>query len=87
MVFNITPCEPVFRVVVGSQIVVPPLPKQSLPHNDTPVTRTHDLDFDTICWTVSYAIPSQNQLVMSKIHSNLLQHLTSYHVDLLLEWL
>ena len=24
MAFNITPCEPIFRVVVGSQVVVPP---------------------------------------------------------------
>ena len=35
MVFNITPRESVFRVIVGSQIVVS---QQSLPHNDTPVT-------------------------------------------------
>ena len=25
MVFDITPCKPVFRVVVGSQIVIPPI--------------------------------------------------------------
>ena len=54
MVFNITPRKPVFRVIVGSQIVVS---QQSLPHNDTPVTRTHDLGSDTICWTVSNVIP------------------------------
>ena len=52
--FDIMPRGPIFRVVVESQIVVS---QQSLPHNDTPVTRTHDLDFDTICQTVSCAIP------------------------------
>ena len=35
MVFDITTCEPVFRVVVGSQIVVL---QQSIPHNDILVT-------------------------------------------------
>ena len=46
MTFDITPCGPAFRVVVGSQIVVP---QQSLPHNDTPVTRIHDHGSDSIC--------------------------------------
>ena len=32
-------------------------------------------------------IPPQNQLVMRKIHSNLLWHLTSHHAVLFLEWL
>ena len=69
MVFDITPCGPIFRVVVGSQIMVP---QQSLSHNDTPVTQTHDFDSDTICRIVSCAILPQNQLVMRKTHSNLL---------------
>ena len=68
MGFDITPRELVFRVIVGSQIVVS---QQSLPHNDIPVTRIHDIDSDTICRTVSCAIPSQNQLMMRKTHSNL----------------
>ena len=38
--FDIIPHGSIFRVVVGSQIMVP---QQSLPHNDTPVTRTRDL--------------------------------------------
>ena len=84
MAFDITPRGPIFRVVVGSQIVIP---QQSLPRNDTPVTRTHDLGFDTIFRTVRCAIPSQNQLVMWKIHSNLLWNLTSHHVCLFLKWL
>ena len=79
MVFNITPRKPVFRVIVGSQIVVS---QQSLPHNDTPVTRTHDLGSNIICRTVSYAIPPQNQLVMRKTHLNLLWLSTSHHADL-----
>ena len=40
------PREPIFRIVVGSQIVVS---QQSLPYNDTLVTWTHNLGFDTIC--------------------------------------
>ena len=84
MVFDIIPHGPIFRVVVGSQIVIP---QQSLPRNDTPVTRTHDLGFDTIFRTVRCAIPPQNQLVMRKIHSNLLWNLTSHHVGLFLKWL
>ena len=69
MAFNITPRRLVFRVVVGSRIVVPPaIP----PHNDTPMTITHDLGFDTIYQTMSCAISSQNQLVMRKTHSNFL---------------
>ena len=71
MAFDIKPHGLVFRVVVGSEIVVS---QQSLPHNDTPVTLTHDFGFDIICRTVSCAIPPQNQLVMRKIHSNLLWH-------------
>ena len=54
MAFNITSHELVFRVVVGSQIVVL---QQSIPHNDILVTWTHDLGSDTICQTVSYATP------------------------------
>jgi len=84
MAFDITPREPIFRVVVESQIVVS---QQSLPHNDTPVTRTHDLDSDTICQTLNCDIPPQNQLVMRKTRSNFLWHLTSRHVVLFLEWL
>ena len=38
--FDIIPRGSIFRVVVGSQIMVP---QQSLPHNNTPMTRTHDL--------------------------------------------
>ena len=84
MVFDITSRGPIFEVVVGSQIVVS---QQSLPHNDTPVTQTHDLDCNIICRTVSYAIPPQNQLVMRKTHLNLLWLLTSHHVGLFLEQL
>ena len=40
--------------------------QQSLLYNDTSVTRTHDIGFDTICRTVSYAIPLQKQLVMRR---------------------
>ena len=40
MAFDNTSCEPVFRVVVGSRIVVP---QQSLPHDDTRVTRIMNL--------------------------------------------
>ena len=54
MTFDIMSREPIFRVVVGNQIVVP---QQSLPYNDILVTRTHDLGSDTICQTVSYATP------------------------------
>ena len=80
MTFDITTRRPIFKVVVGSQIVVlPTIPpsylstkKNSLLHNNTPVTQTHDLDSNTICRTMSYAILPQNQLVMRKIHSNLL---------------
>ena len=68
MTFNITLHEPVFRVVVWSQIVVP---QQSLSHNDTPVTQTHDLGSDTIFWAVNCVIPPQIQLMMRKTHSNL----------------
>ena len=50
MTFDITLRGPIFRVVVGSQIMVS---QQSLPHNDTLVTRTHDLGSDAICQTVS----------------------------------
>jgi len=60
-------CE--FRVVVGSKIVVSP----TIPsHNNTLVIPTHDLGSDFICWIVSYAILSLNQLVMRKTHSDLL---------------
>ena len=84
MAFGITSRGPTFRVVVGSQIMIP---QQSLPHNDIPTTQAHDLGSDTICRTVSYAIPPQNQLVMRKTHSNLLWHSTSHHIGLFLEWL
>ena len=84
MKFDITPRGSVFRMIVGSRIVVP---QQSLPHNDTPVTQIHDLSSNTIGQTVSYAIPSQNQLMMRKTHSNFLWHSTSRHVSLFLEWL
>ena len=80
--FDIMPRGPIFRVVVESQIVVS---QQSLPHNDTPVTRTHDLDFDTICRTLNCEIPPQNQLVMRKTRSNFLWHLTSRQAVLFLE--
>ena len=69
IILDITPRGPVFRVVVESKIVVP---QQLHHHNDTPVTRTHDLGSDTICWTVSCVILPQNQLVMRKTYSNLL---------------
>ena len=81
MALDITPCRPVFRIVVGSQIVVP---QQSFPHNDTLMTRTHDLGSDTICRIVSYAIPLQKQLVMKKTHSNLLWPSISHHMGLFL---
>ena len=54
MAFKITPRGLFFRVVVESEIVIP---QQSFPHNNTPVTRTHDIDSNTICWTMSYVIP------------------------------
>ena len=63
MTFDITPHEPAFRVVVENQIMVP---QQSLPHNNTLVTQTYDIGSDTICWTMSYVILPQNQLVMGK---------------------
>ena len=84
MAFNITLHEPVFRVVVWSQIVVP---QQSLSHNDTPVTQTHDLGSDTIFRAVNCVIPPQIQLMMRKTHSNLSWHSISRHVGLYLEWL
>ena len=84
MMFDITPRGPIFKVVVGSQIVVP---QQSLAYNDTPMIWTHNLGSDTICRIVSCAIPTQNQLVMRKTYSNLLWHSTSHHVSLFLEWL
>ena len=55
--FNIAPRGPIFRVVVGSQIMVP---QQSLPHNDTPRTRTHNPSSNTICQIVSNVILPQN---------------------------
>ena len=42
------------------------VPQQSLPYNDTPVTRTHEFGFNTICRTVNCVIPPQNQLVIKK---------------------
>ena len=84
MAFDIKPHGLVFRVVVGSEIVVP---QQSFSHNDTPVTLTHDFGSDTICWTVSCAILPQNKLVMRKTHSNLLWLSTSHNTSLFLEWL
>ena len=84
MAFDITPRGHIFRVVVGSQIVIPPtIP----PYNNTPVTRTHNFGFDTICQTISYAISPQNQLMMRKTHSNFLWQLTLHHTGLFLEWL
>ena len=51
MTFNIRPRELVFfRMIVESRIVVP---QQSLPHNDTLLTRIHDLISNTICQTTS----------------------------------
>ena len=57
MAFNITPREPLFRIIVGSQIVVP---STILPNNDTSMTQTHDLSSHTIFRTVNYVIPPQN---------------------------
>ena len=84
MTFDITPHGPVFRMIVGSRIVVP---QQSLPHNDTLVTRIHDLSSNTICQTTSYVVLPQNQLVIKKIHSNLLWHSTSHLAGLILKQL
>ena len=69
MSFDITFCEPVFRVVIENQIIIP---QQFLPHNETPPTQAHDISFRTIFRTVRCAILSQNQLVIKKAHSNLL---------------
>ena len=63
------------------------VPQQSLPHNDTLVTRIHDLSSNTICQTTSYVVLPQNQLVIRKIHSNLLWHSTSHPAGLILEQL
>ena len=57
MAFNITLREPLFRIIVGSQIVVP---STILPNNDTSMTQTHDLGSHTIFRTVNYVIPPQN---------------------------
>ena len=84
MAFNITSHERFLEWLQGVKLWSP---QQSLLHNDTPVTRTHDLDSDIIYWTMSYAIPPQNQLVMRKTHLNLLWHSTSCHTGLFLEWL
>ena len=84
MKFDIMPWGPVFRMIVGSRIVVP---QQSLPHNDTLLTRIHDLISNTICQTTSYVILPQNQLVIRKTHSNLLWHLTSHLTGLILKQL
>ena len=84
MKFDITPRGSVFRMIVGSRIVVP---QQSLPHNDTLLTRIHDLISNTICQTTSYVILPQNQLVIRKTHSNLLWHSTSHLTGLILKQL
>ena len=49
--FDIVSHEPVFRVIIGSRIVVP----QFLSQNNAPATQTHNLDFDTTCQTMSYS--------------------------------
>ena len=85
MTFDTTPHRPIFKVVVGSQIMAPP--QQSFPHNNTPVTRTYDLGSDTIYRIVNYVILPQNQLVMRKTHSNFLWLSISYNADLFLKWL
>ena len=41
MAFNITPCEPIFRVVVGSQVVVPPT---------IPLSQWHSHDSNSWPW-------------------------------------
>ena len=60
MTFNIIPRRPVFKVVVGSWIVVL---QQSLPHNDTPSTWTHDLSSYTIYRIVKLSYSTSKPII------------------------
>ena len=44
------------------------------PQHEAPVTQTHDLDFDTICWIKRLIISSKNQLMSSEESQILLWH-------------